>query len=83
MVKTSTKTSPIGLWSVEKMYSYDDITNQFVEETINFTVYGGNIYMEYTEDGKWCNQWDIGNTTCLNYDTYTILMILLLKIKRD
>ena len=71
-VQSSAKTSPVGLWSVEKAYSYDDANNQFVETPIDFSVYGGNIYMEYTKDGKWCSQWDIGTTNCQNYDTYII-----------
>jgi hypothetical protein len=71
-VQTSAETSPIGLWEVEKIYSYDPATNQFIEGQIDFSVYGGQLYMEYTKDGKWCSQWEIGTTICQNYDTYTI-----------
>lgn len=65
-------TSPVGLWEVEKMYSYDATTKQFTETSIDFSVYGGHIYMEFTKDGKWCSQWDVGKPNCNNYDTYTI-----------
>jgi hypothetical protein len=71
-IPSSTKVSPIGLWEVEKMYSYDDTTKQFVEAPIDFSFYGGHLYMEYAKDGKWCSQWEIGTTICQNYDTYTI-----------
>jgi hypothetical protein len=70
-VQPSAKTSPVGLWEVEKMYGYDAATGQFVEGKIDFSVYGGHLYFEFTKDGKWCSQWDVG-TACYHYDTYTI-----------
>ena len=62
--------SPVGLWSVEKAYSYDSETKLFTETPIDFSIYGGHIYMEFTKDGRWCSQWGEG-TECLNYDNYT------------
>jgi len=71
-VQPFAKASPVGLWEVEKMYSYDAATGQFAEGKIDLSVYGGHIYMEFTKDGKWCSQWDVGKPNCNNYDTYTI-----------
>jgi hypothetical protein len=75
-VQSSAQTSPVGLWDVEKMYA--DNGTDFVETPIDFSVYGGHIYMEYTKDGKWCSQWEgylageEPSKNCSNYDTYTI-----------
>jgi len=59
--------SPIGLWKLEKAYSFDNVEKQFVE------IPNLSLYMEYTKDGKWCSQWqDESSTKCNGYDTYTL-----------
>jgi len=58
--------APVGLWKLEKAYTFDNVKKQFVE------ISNLSLYMEYTKDGKWCSQWqDENSTKCNGYDTYT------------
>lgn len=65
--KNNSAAGPAGIWKIKSAYQFNDISSNFDEIPINF-----DFYMEYTEDGKWCSQWEEGYTKCVNYDTYSI-----------
>ena len=67
-VSPEARTNYIGLWKAEKVFAYDQTTQQYKEGTLNT-----DLYFEYKPDATWCVMWNAQLAKCLKYDTYMVV----------
>jgi len=66
-VSSEARTNYIGLWRAEKIFAYDQSSQQYKEGTLTT-----ELYFEYTADARWCVMWSLPLAKCLKYDTYMV-----------